>query len=179
MENTLAERLLLAMERRNPPVSYGLLSKMTGIPKATLQRYATGVTDKIPYDRLFLIARALGTSVGYLTGGFLETLSSMGARVEAHQDVVTLRSQSGVTAQFSPEDWQRILDGEKFDSVWSALKMDQERKDPPVQQREEDIRAAFFEGYADDLSSDEIEELWQDAKEYLAYKIERRRRGKE
>lgn len=48
--------------------SYGELSAMTGIPKSALQRYATGETEKIPFDRLELIAKALGTSSAYLLG---------------------------------------------------------------------------------------------------------------
>ncbi|MBQ3529771.1 MAG: helix-turn-helix transcriptional regulator [Oscillospiraceae bacterium] len=49
-------------------VSYGELSDMTGIPKSALQRYATGQTEKIPIDRLQLIAKALGTTASYLMG---------------------------------------------------------------------------------------------------------------
>lgn len=48
--------------------SYGELSGMTGIPKSALQRYATGETEKIPVDRLELIAKALGTSSACLLG---------------------------------------------------------------------------------------------------------------
>ena len=49
-------------------LSYGQLAKLTGIPKSALQRYATGETDKIPIDRLVLIAKALQVSPAYLLG---------------------------------------------------------------------------------------------------------------
>ena len=49
-------------------ISYGELSTITGIPKSALQRYATGETEKIPIDRLELIAKALGTTTAYLMG---------------------------------------------------------------------------------------------------------------
>ena len=49
-------------------LSYGQLAKATGIPKSALQRYATGETDKIPIDRLVLIAKALRVSPAYLMG---------------------------------------------------------------------------------------------------------------
>lgn len=49
-------------------ISYGELSDKTGIPKSALQRYATGQTEKIPIDRLQIIAKALGTSAQYLMG---------------------------------------------------------------------------------------------------------------
>lgn len=48
--------------------SYGELAQMTGIPKSALQRYATGETEKIPVERLELIAKALGTTSTYLMG---------------------------------------------------------------------------------------------------------------
>lgn len=49
-------------------ISYGELSERTGIPKSALQRYATGQTEKIPIDRLQLIANVLGTSAQFLMG---------------------------------------------------------------------------------------------------------------
>ena len=48
--------------------SYGELSKLTGIPKSAIQRYATGGTPKIPMDRLQILAGVLGVSVQYLMG---------------------------------------------------------------------------------------------------------------
>ena len=49
-------------------LSYAELSQLTGIPKSALQRYATGETEKIPADRLELIAKALGTTAAVLLG---------------------------------------------------------------------------------------------------------------
>lgn len=49
-------------------ISYGELSDKTGIPKSALQRYATGQTEKIPIDRLQLIAKAIGTTTVHLMG---------------------------------------------------------------------------------------------------------------
>lgn len=49
-------------------ISYGELSKQTGIPKSALQRYATGETEKIPIDRLEKIAIAIGTTTSHLMG---------------------------------------------------------------------------------------------------------------
>jgi len=41
----------------------------------------------------------------------------------------------------------------------------------------EHLRAAFFEG-ADDLSKEEMDELWDDARDYMRYKLEQRRKQK-
>jgi transcriptional regulator with XRE-family HTH domain len=49
-------------------LSYGELSKLTGIPKSALQRYATGETEKVPLDRLQLIANALHVPTQTLLG---------------------------------------------------------------------------------------------------------------
>lgn len=64
--NDIAQRILNIMAEKK--VSYGELSKATGVPKSALQRYATGETDKIPIDRLELIAAALGVNTEYLVG---------------------------------------------------------------------------------------------------------------
>lgn len=41
----------------------------------------------------------------------------------------------------------------------------------------EHIRAAFFEG-AEDLSKEELDMLWDDARSYMQYKLEQRRKQK-
>ena len=63
---TPGKRILeLIQEQR---ISYSELEKLTGIPKSALQRYATGETEKIPLDRLPVIAKALHCSAQYLMG---------------------------------------------------------------------------------------------------------------
>lgn len=64
--NDIAQRILNIMAEKK--ISYGELSKATGVHKSALQRYATGETDKIPIDRLELIAAALGVNTEYLVG---------------------------------------------------------------------------------------------------------------
>ena len=64
--NDIAQRIMDAM--KNADISYGELSKLTGIPKSALQRYATGETVKIPLDRIEAIAKATNVSAGHLLG---------------------------------------------------------------------------------------------------------------
>lgn len=64
--NKIAERLLEMINKNN--ISYGELSKETGIPKSAIQRYATGETEKIPITRIELLAKALHTSAAYIMG---------------------------------------------------------------------------------------------------------------
>ena len=56
----ISHRILQIMSEQN--LSYGELSKRTGIPKSALQRYATGETVKIPLTRIQQIAKATGVS---------------------------------------------------------------------------------------------------------------------
>lgn len=63
---TISERMLKIIQEKD--ISYGQISKLTGISKSTLQRYATGETEKIPIDRLQKIAEAIGSSPAYLMG---------------------------------------------------------------------------------------------------------------
>ena len=62
----VSKRLLNLIARRRMP--YSELAILTGIPKSALQRYATGETAKIPFDRLESMAKALGTTPAYLLG---------------------------------------------------------------------------------------------------------------
>lgn len=66
-------------------ISYGELSERTGIPKSALQRYATGETEKIPIDRLQIIAKAIGTTTAYLMGW--EEIDSQPAEVEPQKEI--------------------------------------------------------------------------------------------
>lgn len=56
-------------------------------------------------------------------------------------------------------------------------------KKAPIQQDrrlgEEEMKAAFFGGYSDELTKDEVDELWDDAKDYLRYKIEQKKKRRE
>ena len=62
----LSNRILNLIQTQE--ISYAELSRLTGIPKSALQRYATGETEKIPVDRLELIATALHTTSSALLG---------------------------------------------------------------------------------------------------------------
>ena len=48
--------------------SYAELEKKTGISRSSLQRYANGVTAKIPIDAIQTIAKAVGVKAEYILG---------------------------------------------------------------------------------------------------------------
>jgi transcriptional regulator with XRE-family HTH domain len=60
----------------NSGYSYAELSKLTGISKSSLQRYATGETKKISLDCVEAIAAATGRDARYLMGWEDETKKS-------------------------------------------------------------------------------------------------------
>ncbi len=62
----ISKRISSAMA--SAKLSYGELSRITGISKSALQRYATGETEKCPLDRITAIANATGVSPAYLMG---------------------------------------------------------------------------------------------------------------
>lgn len=61
-----SQRLTETIRKSN--LSFGDLAKMTGIPKSAVHRYASGETDKIPLDRMELLAKALNCDPAYLIG---------------------------------------------------------------------------------------------------------------
>ena len=61
-----SERIKLLVEQSN--LSYQELEKKTGIKKSSLQRYASGVTSKIPLDVIEKLSVAFNVSQEYLLG---------------------------------------------------------------------------------------------------------------
>lgn len=74
-----SKRILKSIE--NSGLSYGELAKITKIPKSALQRYATGETEKVPIDRIELIASATRVTATYLMG-WEDTLSDESTDLE-------------------------------------------------------------------------------------------------
>ncbi len=66
MLNERAKRIKKAIEDRG--LSYVELSKLTGISKSSLQRYASGETTRIPIGNIELIAKCTGVTARYLMG---------------------------------------------------------------------------------------------------------------
>ena len=64
MTKDIATRLRKCIEESR--FTYAELEKKTGIAKSSIQRYASGVTKKIPIDAIQSIARALGVAPEYI-----------------------------------------------------------------------------------------------------------------
>lgn len=64
--NTITQRLKEAYERKG--LSYIELSKISKVPRATIQRYVAGTTDRIDIDKLQAICNALEIDTAYVIG---------------------------------------------------------------------------------------------------------------
>jgi len=64
--STRSERIKSLIDQSG--LSYQELEKTTGIKKSSLQRYASGVTTKIPLDVIEKLATAFHVSQAYLMG---------------------------------------------------------------------------------------------------------------
>lgn len=84
--NTVSERILELMQKHD--LSYGKLAEITGVPKSALQRYATGETRKLSFDRLKIIADALGCTSAYLLGWEEEIKKDPVALAEKHIEIL-------------------------------------------------------------------------------------------
>jgi transcriptional regulator with XRE-family HTH domain len=91
-------------------LSYGALSQITKIPKAALQRYATGVTGKIPIDRLEIIALHTGVSAAWLMG-WTEDISPLENRFTLGQHVCVCEPAFDYSAeiQMLPEQQRALI----------------------------------------------------------------------
>lgn len=102
----ISARILTAISNSN--LSYGELSKLTGIPKSALQRYATGETGKIPINRIEAIAKATHVTPEYLMGWAETKKHSPFPEPEITEDYVTFPVIGEVAAGYEhiiQEDW--------------------------------------------------------------------------
>lgn len=63
---SFSKKLADAMKEKE--ISTRKLSELTGIPKSAIQRYTSGETEKIPIDRMILMAEAIGINPAYIMG---------------------------------------------------------------------------------------------------------------
>ena len=72
--------------------TYQELEQLTGVKKSTLQRYASGVTTKIPLDVVDKLEKAFGVSRGYIMGWDAppEDLGALAAKVLVDPNLLKL-----------------------------------------------------------------------------------------
>lgn len=117
--NERAYRISKAIE--DAKLSYGELSKITGISKSALQRYATGETEKIPIDRLELIARATDVSAAYLMcWSDIDEISNDFTNVQLDRDVVSIPVLGCIPAGIPIEAIEDIIDYIEIPKKWLA-----------------------------------------------------------
>lgn len=101
-ELATANRILRLIGEKQ--LTYQELSKMSGVPKSALQRYATGKTLSIPSNRLYAIARALQTTPNYLETGQDKTedlVSTFSERIQKYMDIHSI-SQEDLFEKIKP-----------------------------------------------------------------------------
>lgn len=113
--STVSERLLCAIKDKD--ISYGELSAATNIPKSAIQRYATGETEKIPINRLELLADVLGVSAAYLLGW--EEAEADLHRAGLSRD--TLAEEMGISPDLVDQILQNAEDADKVIRIAKLL----------------------------------------------------------
>lgn len=101
-------------------------------------------------------AAAIGVDASHISRWRNRKSSSYVKRLEIISQVL------GTTPQY-------LLSGDR------SVKSTTPHKKKSVSANEDDLKAAFFEG-GEDLTQEEMDELWEDAKDYIQYKLEQRRR---
>lgn len=71
--------------------TYTELEKITGVSKSSLQRYASGITTKIPLEVVEKLEIAFGVPRGYIMGWSEKTATESGSGLsEAKQQLIAL-----------------------------------------------------------------------------------------
>lgn len=97
--NKRVERLNSAI--RKSGLSYAELETLTGIAKSSIQRYAKGLTQKIPIENIEALATALHVTPQYLL--LWDEPQQKNAPVEVDKSEV-----SGILKTFSKEELEKI-----------------------------------------------------------------------
>ena len=101
--STRSERIKLLIEQSGK--SYQELEKTTGIKKSSLQRYASGVTTKIPLDVIEKLSNAFHVSQEYLMGWSENTKKASLDKVELTEGEQMLLD----LFRLVPEDKQQMV----------------------------------------------------------------------
>lgn len=93
--------------RKQQDVSLGELSRLTNIPKTTLQRYETGTTKKIPLDAIPIIEKALHLDKGTLMGWNKEDTDNQTINPLPNENIFMIPAYESVAAGFGafPQDY--------------------------------------------------------------------------
>lgn len=98
----IIERLKKCIDKSG--LTYLELEKKTGIAKSSLQRYANGVTKKIPVDSIQTIAKAIGVAPEYILGWELNISSKQ------NQILLTPHEENVICAYRSKPEMQPAVD---------------------------------------------------------------------
>lgn len=124
MKMSFSKKLADAMKEKK--ISTRTLSEMTGVPKSAIQRYTSGETEKIPIDRMKLMAKALGIDPAYVMG-WDEVSSVPGSESPAAQKLRVIGKE--LSRPSDPREselvdlFQRLNDGGKEALLSSARGM--------------------------------------------------------
>lgn len=117
----IMERLAFAFKQSG--LTYSEFEKATGIPKATLQRYVTGKTEKIPMDALEAMANALDVDPAFLMGW--RNASSASSRIREISESLQHNPKLGLLF-----DRSRKMSESDLDVILGVVAAIQKERDP-------------------------------------------------
>lgn len=96
-----SERIRSLIEKSEK--SYQELERLTGIKKSSLQRYASGVTTKIPLDVIEKLSKAFNVSPAYIMGWTeKKTSPSEPELTEGDREILEV-------FRLIPEEWRQVF----------------------------------------------------------------------
>lgn len=160
---TLGARIRQRREELGYSQSY-LASLLDYSDRSTIAKIEKGVNDVVQ-SKIVAFARALETTPGYLMGwtddpyDYDEDPNNL---VDTIPD--TLRREWLDMGLTNAEMWQR----------YTAMQGDAHEESSKME--DEMLRAAFFNGLDPSLTPDDWNELWEDAKDFIRFQVDKRKR---
>lgn len=136
------------------------LAAMIGKDRATMYRYENGDIENLPAKALQDIAEALHTTAAYLMGWDDDPYDY----VEDPENIL-----SGVPSAVVEELRRQGKSAKDIYYTWESIHPEAEEV------TDSRVKAAFFNGADPDLTPEEMDEMWAEAKAYINFKIQQRR----
>ncbi len=149
-----------------------------GETPSIVSQWRSGVS-KSYRNRLSKIALALGTTTDYLLTGEGPKRSKRGkVRKMSIKGAADRKEPSAKLSTPPPPGAGTVLVGsQRVKGGMENIHVMGDIVAGKTSLRENLLKAAFFEG-GEDLTQEEMDELWEDAKDYIQYKLDQRRRRK-
>lgn len=143
MKLKTGERIKLI--RKEKHISAEEIAEAVNVSPTTIYRYESGYIPEVPEDKIEAIAKALNTTVHYLTGKLQKDLHALDIEIRnsGYTGVELVDTTTGTSVRYSKYQWMRLQERNDFKSVWYDLHNKEETLAPELRDELIEVRNLF------------------------------------